>query len=344
MSLISDGSRRPTMKDVALAAGVSLKTVSRVVNNAPNVQQDLVDRVLHAVHELGYRRNDIARTLRAGRTTRTIGLVIEDLANPFYSALASAVSRVARVHDSLLIVSSLEEGREREREFVLELCQRRVDGLLIVPAGSDHAFLRQEIEMGLPVVFLDRPPMGVLADVVLLDNAGGARAGIELLLANGHTRIAILLDSLAIYTMRERLAGAQAAFVQSATTYDESLLRVDIHDPDAAMETAKDLSLMPSPPTAFFCGNNRITVGVVRALIENGLDAEVVGFDDFEASSLLPRPVTVIAYDNQGLGRTGAELLYSRIAGDTSWPRTVVLPTKLVSRGVGPPRELAGRE
>jgi LacI family transcriptional regulator len=331
---IGENAQRPTMKHVALKAGVSLKTVSRVVNDAPNVRPDLADSVLKAIAELGFRRNDIARNLRAGRATETIGLVIEDLANPFYSTIASAVSKVAREHGSLLITSSLEENRAREREFILELCSRRLDGLLIVPAGSDHAFLRAEMEMGLPAVFLDRPPTGVLADAVLVDNAGGAQSGIELLLAHGHTRIAILLDSLSIYTMRERLSGAQAALVASNTPYDEALLRVDIHESAAAARAATDLIRIASPATAFFCGNNRITVGVLRALWEQGSDAEIVGFDDFELSYLMPRPVTVIAYDNAELGRTGAELLYRRIAGDRSWPKTVVLPTRLIEQGI----------
>lgn len=324
-------------------AGVSLKSVSRVINNSPDVQQDLADRVLAAVAELGYRRNDIARTLRAGRRTETIGLVIEDLANPFYSTIASAVSKVAREHDSLLITSSLEENRQRERELILELCQRRVDGLLIVPAGADHGFLRAEIEMGLPAVFLDRPPTGVLADVVLLDNVGGAQAGIDLLLAHGHERIGILLDSLSIYTMRERLSGVRAALVHPTSTYDDALLRADIHEPGAAARTVSELLSSPTPPTAFFCGNNRITVGVVRALWERNSDAEVVGFDDFELSHLMPRPLTVIAYDNLELGRVGANLLYRRIEGDRSSPKTVVLPTRLIRRGLPQQRATARR-
>jgi LacI family transcriptional regulator len=325
--------RRPTMKDVALRAGVSLKTVSRVINNAPNVQPETLERVLEAVAQLGFRRNDIARTLRAGATSATIGLIIEDIANPFYSMIASGVSKVARRHDALLITSSLEESSDRERDLILELCQRRVDGLLIVPAGNDHAFLRPEMEMGIPAVFLDRPPTGVLADTVLLDNAGGSRSGVELLLEHGHIRIALLLDSLAIYTMRERLAGAQAAFRDVGMPYDESLLLTDIPSPEDAERAASELLERDPKPTAFFCGNNRITIGVLRAVAKQKDSVEVVGFDDFELSHLMPTPLTLVSYDTVGLGRTGAELLYKRIAGDRSWPQTVVLPTQLVNRG-----------
>src|SRR5213078_488407 len=167
--------RRPTMVDVARVAGVSIKTVSRVINNAPHVQQELVDRVLSAVQELGFRRNGIAHTLRSGRQTSTVGLVIEEIANPFYSTIAAAVAEVARAHDTLLITASSEEDPDREQHLLLDLCSRRVDGLLVVPASLDHGFLRPEVQMGLPVVFLDRPGGGLDADTVLLDNRGGSR-------------------------------------------------------------------------------------------------------------------------------------------------------------------------
>src|SRR5215470_16405942 len=201
--------RRPTMVDVARRAGVSLKTVSRVVNGEPAVGQELIDRVLAAIAELGFRRNDIARNLRSGRVSATIGLLIEEIANPFYAAIASAAAEVAAAHDTLLMTASSEEDPERERQLLLDLCQRRVDGLLVVPAGTDHSFLRREVEMGMPVVFLDRPPGQLLADTVLLDNQGGSRAGIRKLLGEGHRRIGVLLDSLNVYTMRERLSGTQ---------------------------------------------------------------------------------------------------------------------------------------
>src|SRR3954468_2082562 len=216
--------RRPTMVDVASRAGVSVKTVSRVVNNAPYVQQELIDRVLAAVAELGFRRNGIAHTLRSGRATSTIGLVIEEIANPFYATIAAAAAEVARQHDTLLITASSEEDPDREQSLLLDLCSRRVDGLLVVPAGVDHDFLRPEVQMGLPVVFLDRPGGGLEADTVLLDNRGGARDGVRHLLEQGHRRIAVLFDSLRVYTMNERVEGAREA--------GPVVVRDGVRDPD----------------------------------------------------------------------------------------------------------------
>src|SRR6266536_51738 len=326
--------RRPTMVDVARHAGVSLKTVSRVVNNEPAVAPALVDRVLSAIAELGFRRNDIARNLRSGRLNATIGLLIEEIANPFYATIASVAAEIAAAHETLLMTASSEEDAERERTLLLDLCQRRVDGLLVVPAGADHSYLHREVEMGMSVVFLDRPPGDLLADTVLLDNRGGARAAVARLLAEGHTRIGVLIDSLAVYTMRERLAGARAALRAARVRHDTALVRDHVKTPDEAARTVADLLDGPEPPTAFFATNNRITVGALQELWRRGSDAALVGFDDFELSHLMPRPLTLVAYDTRELARTAAELLFRRIAGDRSKPETIVLPTRLVERGL----------
>jgi LacI family transcriptional regulator len=326
--------RRPTITDVAREARVSIKTVSRVVNNQPSVRAETADRVLTAVRRLGFRRNDTARALRSGRPAASVGLIIEDLANPFYSAIAAAVEEVARRNDTLLITASSEEDRDRERRLALELCERRVDGLLVVPAGDDHGFLRPDMEMGIQAVFLDRPPSRLTADTVVIDNVGGARAGVAHLVAAGHRRIAILVDRPAIYTATERLAGARAAIEAGGLTLDSALVRDGLHDPAAGRAAVAELLGRDDPPTAFFASNNRITVGVVEELWWRRAEADVVGFDDFELSHLLPRPVTVVAYDVAEIGRAGAELLFGRIAGDSGPTQRIVVPTTLVQRGI----------
>src|SRR5579859_8128041 len=169
----------PTMLDVALAAGVSLKTVSRVVNNEPRVRPETAARVEAAIEALGFRVNEIARSLRPGQRSATIGLVIEDLANPFYSSVGRAVESVARRHSCMVISGSSDEDPARERELVSRLLQRRVDGLLIVPAGFDHLYLAPDPRLRTPVVFLDRPPGNIAADVVLLDDCLNDRRATE---------------------------------------------------------------------------------------------------------------------------------------------------------------------
>jgi LacI family transcriptional regulator len=188
--------------------------------------------------------------------------------------------------------------------------------------------------MGLPVVFLDRPSGGLHADTVLLDNCGGAGAGVRHLIAQGHRRIAVLLDSMGVYTMRERLTGAREAMADAGIPYDAGLVRDRVNDPDSAARTVGELLDAGDPPTAFFSTNNRITVGIVEELWRRGDDAALVGFDDFELSHLMPRPFTVIGYDTHEFGRQAAQLLFRRIGGDRSWPTTTVLPTHLVQRGL----------
>ena len=335
MSGDADGRpRRPTVIDVAHAAGVSVKTVSRVINNVPTVNPQIVERVLAAVAELGFRRNDMARNLRSGQKSVSVGLIIEDFANPFYSTITAAVQEVAARHDALLITASSEEDPDRERRFLLAMCDRRVDGLLVVPAGADHAYLRPEIEMGVPAVFIDRPPVGLHVDAVLLDNLGGARSGVSALVERGHERIALLVDSLSIHTMRDRLAGAEAALEAAGIPHEDALVRYDLHEPGATARAIRELLASPRPPTAFFCGNNRITVGAVQELWRHGSDAEMVAFDDFELSHLMPRPLTVISYDTRQIGKIAAELLFRRIGGERPRPSTTILPTQLVERGV----------
>jgi LacI family transcriptional regulator len=322
------------MVDVARHAGVSLKTVSRVINQEPHVKPDLIERVLAAAAELGFRQNRLASALRSGQQTATIGLLIEELANPFYATIAAEVAAVARAHDTMLITASSEEDAEREHQLLRDLCSRRVDGLVVVPASRDHSFLQAEVELGTPVVFLDRPAGGLLTDTVLLDNRGGARAGVERLLAAGHRRVAILLDSIDVYTMVERLRGAQDALAATGVSYERALIRNGVRDPATAASAVNELLDLSEPPTAFFCLNNRITVGAIQELWRRQSAAALVGFDDFELSHLMPRSLTVIAYDTKAMARQAAELLFDRIQGRTSWPRTVVIETTLIDRGL----------
>ncbi|WP_294181870.1 LacI family DNA-binding transcriptional regulator [uncultured Schumannella sp.] len=191
---------RPTMMDVAADAGVSLQTVSRVVNQVATVDPALTKKVFESIRKLGFRRNDVAASLRSGTETKTIGLITADLANAFYSTLSSAIAAVLREREVHVIIPSSEQDVEVERSTALDLCQRRVSGLI-----------KAEVDLGIPVDFVDRPGIGLSSDAILVDNRGGAVAAAEQLVSAGHRRIGVLLDSLDIFTMRERLAGLTAA-------------------------------------------------------------------------------------------------------------------------------------
>ncbi len=196
------------MKDVASLAGVSIATVSRALNGDPTVHDDRLKRVLEAVRLLGYERDDVASALRrTDRASRSIGLILEDIGNPFFSAVHRGVEDVARARQVVTLAGSSDEDADRERRLVATFSARRVDGLIVVPAGSDHSYLRPERDAGVALVFVDRPPAFIDADCVLSDNAGGARIAVEHLIAAGHRRIAFLGDQEQIYTAAERLRG-----------------------------------------------------------------------------------------------------------------------------------------
>jgi LacI family transcriptional regulator len=334
---------RPTMKDVATHARVGLKTVSRVVNGEEGVAPDTRIRVRESIAALGFRRNDGARILRQGRTA-SIGMVLEDLADPFYAPLARAVEEVAREHGALLINGSSAEDPEREQELALALCARRVDGLVVVPAGDDHRYLQPEMDAGVATVFVDRPPGGLEADVVLTDNAAGARDGVEHLIAHGHRRIGFLGDRPGIPTAGERLRGYRAAMADAGLPVAPQWVSMGPTDPVRVRTDAERMLGGAEPVTAFFSGNNRVTITLVRVLAgqpggpgQPGRSGRVavVGFDDFELADLLPVPVTVVAQDPALLGRTAAGLLFQRLAGAAEAPHRVALATRLIARGSG---------
>ncbi|MER7398812.1 LacI family DNA-binding transcriptional regulator [Streptomyces sp. NPDC000151] len=325
---------RPTMKDVAARAGVGLKTVSRVVNGEPGVTPDTERRVQEAITALGFRRNDSARVLRKGRTA-SIGLVLEDLADPFYGPLNRAVEEVARDHGALLINGSSAEDPAREQELVLALCARRVDGLVIIPAGTDHRYLQPEIAAGVATVFVDRPAGEIDADVVLSDSFGGARDAVAHLIAHGHRRIGFIGDQPRIHTAIERLRGYRAAMDEAGLPVDESWVALGSTAPERVRSAAEAMLAGPAPVTALFSGNNRVTVTAVRVLADRPRPVALVGFDDFELADLITPGITVVAQDAARLGRTAASLLFRRLDGTDEPPQQRVIPTRLIPRGSG---------
>jgi LacI family transcriptional regulator len=320
------------MEDVAAHAGVALKTVSRVVNQERGVTPATADRVRAAIAELGFRRNDSARLLRIGQTA-SIGLVMEDIGDPFYSALSRAVEDVTRSHGYVLFTGSSDEDPAREREVALAFCARRVDGLIVVPASADHTYLRPEIAAGIATVFVDRPASLIDADTVLTDNAGGARAGVAHLIQSGHRRIAFIGDSPRIYTSMERHRGYRQAMAAAGLTVDDSWVTQDAPTPSGVERALR--RMLTGSVTALLCGNNRISVTALRVLATMGERPAFVGFDDFELADMLTPGVTVVAQDVAKLGRLAAELLFRRLDGNGRPAERIEVPATLIPRGSG---------
>ena len=257
--------------------------------------------------------------------------MIEDLANPFYSAIAHAVEQYAHDRGHALLIGSCEEDPARERALVLRML-RSIDALLLVPAGDDHRYLMPEQQAGTPMVFIDRPPRGIDADSVLADNAGGARRGVAHLIAHGHRRIGFVGESAERYTAAQRLAGYHEALTDAGIGFDPALVGVSAGDPEGA---ARALLAGDARPTALFCADNRHTVGALRAVRTSAEPVALLGFDDFELAELLPVPVSVVRFDVNALGATAARLAYGRVDGERGVPAREVVPCELVARGSG---------
>jgi LacI family transcriptional regulator len=329
---------RPTMKDVAALAGVAIKTVSRVMNGDQTVTPDLAARIRDAADKLGYRPNLTASSLRRGdRRTATIGLLLEDVSNPFSAALLRAVEDAARQRRVQILIGSLDEDPAKEREMAITLIDRGVDGLVIVPAAADQSYLLAERKLGIRVVFLDREPRFLDADAVVSGNRAGAAAAVNHLCSFGHRRIAFLGDSTAIATAVQRFDGYQHALEKAGLRPDPLIVRHSLRTIDAATAAATELIRIPRPPTAVFASQNLVTIGAVKALRQAGLQTEIalVGFDDFVLADVLVPGITVITQDTAQLGRLAAQLLFARLDGDDSPPRTHVVPTGMIMRGSG---------
>jgi LacI family transcriptional regulator len=325
------------MRDVAALAGVSLKTVSRVINGEPTVAAPLAARVRKAAAALDYRPNFTARSLRsAGGRTRSIGVLLEDVANPFSSAIHRAVEDVARPRGVSVFAGSIDEDPVRERELALALIARRVDGLIVVPAGDDQSYFANEQRAGLSVVFVDRPPRLLRADAVISDNTAGARGGVRHLISAGHREIGYLGDLTSIATAADRFAGYVEALAESGIETNDRLVRHDLHNAEVAEAAVRSL-MLDGAPSALFTTQNLITIGALRALRDLGMHERIalVGFDDFLLADLLQPAVTVVAQDPAAIGETASEILFRRMDGDTTPPLTYTIPARLIARGSG---------
>jgi LacI family transcriptional regulator len=327
---------RATMKDVAALAGVGVKTVSRVVNNESGVSQPLMDKVHRAVKQLDFLPNITASNLRrTDGKTRTIGLLVHDVANPFSSALYRAVEDVARARGVIVVGGSVDEDPQREQQLAWSFVARRVDGLILVPTGNDQSYLNTERRAGTPIVFVDRAASVLDADAVRSAHTDGARGAIEHLIAHGHHRIGYLGHPTMISTAVERYAGYRDALNAAGIPVDPAIVRHELSTSDQAAAALNELMALSDPPTAFFASQVFVTIGSVKALrqAKRHDDIALVGFDDIQLADALG--VTLVHQNVKGIGALAADVLFRRLDGDDSPVRHHIIPTQLVPRGSG---------
>jgi LacI family transcriptional regulator len=329
---------RPTIRDVAALAGASLKSVSRVVNGEAGVSADLSARVQRAIDQLGYRHNLSASSLRrADGRSRSIGLLLSSVANPFGAGIHRAIEVAAAARGTVVLAASVNDDPDRERDLITTMMQRRVDGLIVTPTAADHSYLVRERSLGTPFVFVDRAPAFFDADTVTVDNSDGVLRGMAHLIAHGHRRVAFLGDRAAIQTAQHRHRGYLQALAAAGIGPDPSIAFMDVLGSEHAQSIIVKLLTGSQPPTAILAAQNLLAMGALRALRTLDLHHRValVSFDDIPNGDLLEPGVTVLRQDIEAIGRTAAELMFARLDGDQSPSQHRVVPVELVPRGSG---------
>ena len=326
-----------TIEDIAQAAGVSVATVSRVLNGSPKVASPTRRRVLRLIDQMAYAPNNLARNLRA-RGLRVFGLVISDIRNPFFTSVERGVEDAARASGFSVLLTNTDEQPEREAESLRMLLVERVAGVIVVPTGGTrHEPVQALLRLGIPLVALDRPLPNVQVDTVQTDNTLGVRLLVEhLYLAHGHTRLGIISGPHSVGSAAQRARAFADALddlgLERRAEWDvEGNFREE-----GGQAAAARLLEAADRPAAVLVANNRMTLGALRATRDLGLrvpdDVAIVGFDDPPWASLLAPPLTTVAHATYDLGRTAAELLGRRLADPQRAPATVLLPPTLVVR------------
>ncbi|MEN0128581.1 MAG: LacI family DNA-binding transcriptional regulator [Brevundimonas sp.] len=326
------GSTRATLADVAQLAGVSAKTVSRVVTNTDTVAPQTRARVEAAVAQLRFRPNFLARDLRHGAVSKTVGFVMGDITNPFYFELGAAMERELAREGLTMVLTATEDDPSAEERVVGSLLAQRVRALVVVPIARSQEYLEHERALGTPIVCVDRPPAALLADAVLLQNRAGAATAVDALTALGHRRIAYVGSPGDLYTNLERLAGYREALARVGVHETAHWERIegDGHDFEASI---REVLNQDDAPTAIMTGNNRASAALLRVIGTDRSDLAYVGFDDFDLADVLG--FSVVAYDMREFGRRAAQCVLDRLENPDAPARTIEVPVHLVRRGSG---------
>ena len=337
----AEPSRRPTIKDVARHAGVSVSTVSYAINDSGPVAPDKRARVLAAVHELGYTPNQSARSLKRRRVS-SLGLIVPDLRNQFFALVAEGVHDTAAERDVLVVLCATDATAEREASYARLLRSQRLDGVIYLSGTGVSPASLVTLAAQHAVVFVDERIVGLDVPFVGADNRRGAREAAAHVIERGHERLAIVAGPPALWTSEHRIAGYREALAAARRDPDTVPVAVGDYRQLSGYEAAERLLSRPDRPTAFLCANDLMAIGVMAHCRDRGLrvpeDVSVVGFDDVPLAELLTPPLTTVRQPARDMGRRAAELLLARVAGEDP-EADVLLPASLQVRGsVAPAR------
>ena len=328
----------PRLRDIAIDAGVSVATASRVLNGSRPVGEDIKRRVLISATKRGYRPNMMARGLRLSRSF-TIGLIIPSIANPFFTAIARAIEDTAIKAGYAVFICSSDQDLAKEGRYIDVLRDRMVDGAIVTIADAIRSDLSPLLQSGMPVVLVDRSLSGIenKVDTVFVDTRRGAYAAVEYLIQRGYKRIAMIGGPAAISTANEKMIGYRQALTDHGYDLDDALVINGEYTERGGCAAAQYLLGLPHPPDAVLVASNQMTLGFFTCLRERGIrvpqELAFVGFDDASWSSIAVPPITVVDQPTYDVGRIAAQMILERINDGQRLPRHEMLPTRLIIRG-----------
>jgi LacI family transcriptional regulator len=331
-----------TIKDVAREAGVSIGTASQALRTNPAVREETRRRVAAVARRLRYQPSALARGL-VTRRTQSIGLLISDIANPFFIRAVRAVEDVAHENGYNVILCNTDEDPAKETQYLRVLMEKRVDGIILATTAGSLQAVRDVRWRRIPLVLFDRELPRLSTDTVKVDSVLGGRLATDYLLSLGHTRIAIIHGPVVRSTGAERLQGYLDALRAAGVRQDPALIREGNFKQDSGRDLARKLLNISPPPTALFCTNNLMTVGALQTLQERDVripaDLSLVGYDDMEWWTLTHPPLTTVGQPVYDLGREAMRLLLGQIETDgRQRPQRVILKPELLTReSCGPP-------
>jgi len=324
-----------TLKDIAKEAGVSVNTVSRALNNKPDINFETKNKILEIARRLGYTPNMLARSLRSKRTG-TIGLVVADISNPFYGSLVKGIENEAREKGYSIILCDTDEEYEKEQEAIQTLVEKRVDGLLIAPVQTKDQDIVELKRQKIPFVLIGRHFDILETDYVITDDVQGAFSATEYLIKKGHRRILFINGSLHISSAKDRLAGYKRALLENGVGYEDRLVRSDVVRMEDGYRIMKEILNNKNNITAVFAYSDLVAFGVIKALRETNLkipeDIAVVGYDDIEFASTLEPPLTTVCIPRHRLGKEAVRILDKKIKEEFKGPQGIALKTELIIR------------
>lgn len=323
------------MRDVAARAGVSVTSVSHVINETRPVSIELRQRVVHAMQELGYQPNRLARSLRSGKTN-TIGMIVPDSANSFFAEVARGIEDTSFEHGYSLILCNSDSDLEKEAFYTNVLVEKQVDGILFVAAGVSTERILELQQKQIPVVVVDREIPGVEVDTVLTDNQRGGWLVTRHLIDLGHQCIGLITGPSDLTLSAYRVTGYRQALAESGLSEDEELVVRGDFGFESGYQSTRRLLSRSRPPTAIFACNDLMAVGALRAAVQEGRrvpqDLSVVGYDDIPLASYTNPPLTTVAQPNYAMGVQAATMLLDQLQDPSSAPRRITLAVELQVR------------